>query len=85
MPTRGSSLKTEAAEATAAAIASKATQAGAGTAVFGGLTANEFAAFGGLLVAVVGLLVQAYYKRKADKRHAAEHELRMANLRSGHE
>lgn len=78
-------MKSEAAEATAAAIASKATQAGAGAAVFGGLTANEFAAFGGLIVAVLGLLVQAYFKRRADARHAAEHELRMANLRDGHE
>ena len=30
------------------------TRAGAGVAVFGGLTANEIAAFGGLLVAVLG-------------------------------
>lgn len=39
-----------------------AAQAGAGLAVFGGLTANEWAAFGGLAVAVVGLLMNFWFK-----------------------
>lgn len=78
-------VKDQAIEATIAAAANKATYSGGGIAIVGGLTANEFAAFGGLLVAVIGLLVQVWFKAKADKRHAEEHELRMTNLRDGHE
>lgn len=37
----------------------------------------------GLLIALAGYLTNAHYKRKANKRHAAEHELRMARLRRG--
>jgi hypothetical protein len=47
--------------------ASTATYAGSGTAVYFGLTANEIAAFGGLLVAVVGLIVTWYYKHQSFK------------------
>lgn len=42
--------------------ASAATYGGSTTAVFFGLTANEFAAFGGLAVAIVGLLISWWYK-----------------------
>ena len=38
-------------------IANGATYGGSGTAVFFGMTANEVAAIGGLLVAIVGLVV----------------------------
>lgn len=45
-----------------------ATYGGSSTAIFFGLTANEFAAIGGLVVAVIGLVVNisvtVYYKRK---------------------
>jgi positive regulator of sigma E activity len=55
---------------------------GGGTAAFlGGLSANEIAAFGGLLVAVLGLLVQFYYKRKHDKREQRLHEAQLAALK----
>lgn len=36
---------------------------------------------GGLLVAIVGLAVQWYYKRKADRRDAELHVERMRELR----
>lgn len=42
--------------------ASVATYGGSATAVFFGLTANEFAALGGLCVAVIGLLVNIWFK-----------------------
>jgi len=59
-----------AAETAAAATAAKATQGvtyvGSASAVFFGLTANEIAAAGGLLVAVLGMIanvaVNAYFK-----------------------
>ena len=42
--------------------ASVATYSGSATAVFFGLTANEFAALGGLAIAVIGLLVNIWFK-----------------------
>lgn len=50
------------------------TQAGAYSAMFGGFTANEIAAYGGLLIGLAGLLMNWYYKAKEDKR--AEKALR---------
>jgi hypothetical protein len=63
-----------------AAGAHKVTFGGGSVAFFGGLTANEIAAFGGLFVAIIGLLVQFYYKRKNDKREQALYEARLARL-----
>jgi ABC-type proline/glycine betaine transport system permease subunit len=45
-----------------AAVANKVTYSGAGGAVFFGMTANEFAAIGGLFIALIGLLVQVVFK-----------------------
>ncbi len=42
--------------------ASAATYGGSASAVFFGLTANEFAAIGGLCVAIIGLLVNIWFK-----------------------
>lgn len=50
---------------TAAAVekaATAATYGGSGGAVFFGLTANEFAAVGGLLIAVIGFVVNVWFK-----------------------
>ena len=66
---------------TIAGIANKATYAGAGGAVYGGLTANEIAAFGGLAVAIVGVLIQLYFKIRADRRDQEFHRDRMERLR----
>ncbi len=71
-------MKEQAVEATIAAAAQKFTVAGGGTAVIGGLTANEIAAFTGALVAVLGLLVQWYYKRKDDRRKDELHRARLS-------
>jgi len=45
-----------------AATAAKVTYGGAGGAVFFGMTANEFAAIGGLCIAAIGVLVQVVFK-----------------------
>ena len=74
-------MKDQAAEATIAAVAQKITVVGGSTAVLGGLTANEIAAFTGALVAVIGLLVQWHYKRKDDRRQDELHRARLAELR----
>ena len=57
-------MKDQATEAAIAGVAQKVTMIGGSAAFFGGLTANELAAFGGLLVGFIGLLIQWYYKRK---------------------
>lgn len=63
-------------------IAAKtATYGGGASAFVFGLTANELAAIGGLLVAVIGLCVQVYYNRKRDRRETVEHAARMDGYR----
>lgn len=47
-----------------AKAASAATYGGSATAVFFGLTANEFAALGGLCVAIIGLLANIWFKHQ---------------------
>jgi hypothetical protein len=47
-----------------AKAASAATYGGSATAVFFGLTANEFAAIGGLFIALIGLLVNIWFKHQ---------------------
>lgn len=48
--------------------ASATTFVGSFTAIFGGLSANEIAAYGGLLIGAAGMLVNWYYKAKEDRR-----------------
>ena len=74
-------MKDQAVEATIAGVAKNFAVGGGTTAVLGGLTANEVAAFGGLIVAAIGLLVQWYYKRKDDRRQDELHLARLAELR----
>lgn len=59
-----------------------ATHAGAYSAVYGGLSANEIAAYGGLVIGVVGLIINWYYKAKEDKRaEKAAHDRRCTDRR----
>ena len=51
--------------------------------MFGGLSANEFAALGGLCVAVIGLVVQWHYKAKADRRAQRLHAARLSRIDAG--
>ncbi len=65
--------KQMAVEATAAAIGSKVTYAGGGSAVIGWLLSSEFTALAGISLGLAGLLVNWYYRSKADRR--AEREM----------
>ncbi len=47
--------------------ASKVQYTGAGAAIAFGLTANEVAALGGLVIAIIGYVTNLYYKRKNSK------------------
>jgi hypothetical protein len=53
------------------------TYGGGTSALVFGLTANELAALGGIVVGVLGLLVQWYFNRRRDRREQAEHLARM--------
>lgn len=62
----------------------KAGYAAAPVAIIGGLTANEVAAVGGLVVAVVGLFlgqsINWYYRHQEHKRAEREHEARVRRI-----
>lgn len=55
---------TEVASAVAAKAASVATYGGAGSAIFFGLTANEFGALCGVAIGFIGLIANIYFKQK---------------------
>ncbi|MCH1908007.1 holin [Stenotrophomonas sp. Y6] len=74
-------MKDQAAEATIAAVAQKVAYGGGGVAAFGGLTANEIAAFGGLFIAFLGLLVQVYFKVLDNRRKSELHKLMLSGRR----
>ena len=44
--------------------ATTAQYGGSASAVYFGLTANEIAAFGGLIIAIIGLVVNIWYKHQ---------------------
>ena len=61
-------------------VGKTATYGGGASAFLFGLTANEFAAIAGVIVAVTGLCVQWFYNRRRDRRETDEHKARMARL-----
>lgn len=73
------------ADTTIAAAGSKATYAGAGMTIGGWFLSNEFAVLGGLIIGIVGLIVNWYYRHKEDKRQQALHEIRMDEHRKRQE
>jgi hypothetical protein len=64
-------------DAALAAVGHKTAQAGAGTTMIGWLLSSEGTAAAGILIGVIGLLVQFYYKRKQDRREQEDHDRRM--------
>lgn len=68
-------------EAALAAAGQKATVTGASITGVGWVFTNEFLGLAGLLVAVFGLLVNIYFKRKEDQRQEREHVAAMAAIR----
>ena len=75
-------MKTETIESIAD-IGSKVTTVGASASMIGTFLMNNMIGVIGLLIALAGYLTNVYYKHKADKRHAAESEMRLQLLRSG--
>ena len=60
------------------AVSAKATVAGASLTGWGYIMSNEFAGFLGVVIAVIGLLLNTYFGAKRDRRAALEHASRMA-------
>lgn len=61
-------------------VGKTATYGGGASAFLFGLSANEFAAIAGVIVAVIGLCVQVFYNRRRDRRETEEHKARMTRL-----
>jgi biopolymer transport protein ExbB/TolQ len=75
-------VRDQAAEASIAGIAQKVGLAGSGSAiVIGGLGLSDIAAIAGIVVGVIGLAVQVYFKRKQDRRERLFHDARMAGFK----
>lgn len=76
-----------AAAASAAAVASKFTYSGSLAALGGWLVSSEAAVVVGVLVGVLGLAVQWYYRHREFKLRLREHDARMAaqGFYEGHE
>lgn len=64
-----------------AAIGKNMAVGGGSSAVVFGLTIGDMAALGGLVIAVVGLCIQWYFKRRTDRREAELHEARLTEIR----
>ena len=64
-----------------ATTAKNVTYGGGATALWGAYSASELAAFGGLLMAVLGFVVNYYFRRKDDRRAQTLHDARMSEIR----
>lgn len=64
-------------EITGASIASKTTTAGAGVAGLGWWFSSEAAVFVGILIGVLGLVVNVYFQMRRDRREQREHDARL--------
>lgn len=73
-------MATETSSNVAPIVAKVSTYGGSAGAVFFGLTANEMAALGGLLIAGVGLLVSLFFQIRNDRRNNQRHQLEMKRL-----
>ena len=71
---------TTAIETAIAATGSKATYTGASACVIGGMLSNEFAVLTGVVLGVLGLVVNWYFTRKRDRREQAAHDLQMQDM-----
>lgn len=63
-----------------AAFGSKATYTGAGSTVVGWFFSSEFGVVAGIVIGVIGLAINWYFRNRADKREHAEHLARMRKL-----
>jgi hypothetical protein len=72
----------ESIEASVAAAASKATGAGSAVSIVGWLTSSNFGMWAGIVIGVAGLIVNAYFKHRSDKRASVAHAAYMRKMES---
>lgn len=76
----GPNLREQLTDSAVASIGNKATGVGTAVTAAGWLTLNDIALIGGLLIAILGFVVNWYYRHREDERlraqHAAEAEWR---------
>lgn len=77
-------MKNEAAELVVASAASKSTYAGAASMFFGWVASSEAAIVIGMVVGVLGLLINWYYKAKADRRAELLYKARLDRIARGY-
>ena len=77
-------MKSEAAELVVASTASKSTYAGAAGMVMGWVASSEAAVILGMVVGVLGLLVNWYYKAKSDRRAESLYKARIERIARGY-
>jgi hypothetical protein len=65
-----------------AAAASKSTYTGSGLMITGWLFSSEAAILVGMIVGVLGLAVNIYFRIKQDRREEKEHKERMKDLKT---
>lgn len=70
-------------EIAASETASRVTYGGVGTSIVAGLAQIDWAMWVGVLVAIIGLIVNFYYKYKQDRREEEEHRLYIEKLKKG--
>lgn len=73
-------MKEQFTDAGIAAAASKSTYTGSGLMITGWLFSSQAAVMVGMLVGIIGLGVNFYYRRKQDIREEKEHKKRMDDL-----
>lgn len=68
-------------DAAMAGFGSKATYTGAGTTTVGAFFTSEVGVIAGIVIGVLGLIVNIYFKNREDKRLQTEHDARMDEIR----
>jgi len=69
-------------DSTVAAVASKLTGAGSVMTMFGWFTSSNFGMWAGILIGILGLVVNWYFKHRGDRRAEEAHKAYMKKLRS---
>lgn len=69
-------------ETTAIETADKLTIAGSASTVVGWITSSDFGVLAGILIGVVGLLINWYFKHRQDKRAESSHRAYMERLKT---
>lgn len=77
--------ETEQLDATLSAVGTTGTYTGAGISVIGGLMLNEVAMIVGMVVGVLGLLVNTYFKQRMTDAHIAALEAQTRREQEAHD